>query len=107
MELASFLAVSDAFDQKEKNKKAISWQVAIASETAFYKRFCNETVFSMIKKKFGNHLRSKNEDAQDNEILCKALCHNICVVIQEMFVLGIEPNFCASDDPAQIMEKKG
>jgi hypothetical protein len=25
--------------------------------------------------------------------LLKVLCHNICVVIQEMFELGIEPDF--------------
>jgi len=54
------------------------------------------------------NLRSKTEIGQDNEILCKALCHNICVLIQEMFELGIsaeflEPakSFCASSDPAQ------
>ena len=31
--------------------------------------------------------------AQVNEVLLKVLCHNICVVIHEMFELGIEPNF--------------
>jgi transposase len=30
-----------------------------------------ETTFSMIKKKFGGHLRSKNRTAQINEALCK------------------------------------
>jgi hypothetical protein len=28
-----------------------------------------------------------------NEVLLKVLCHNICVVIQETFELGIEPKF--------------
>jgi hypothetical protein len=28
--------------------------------------------------------------AQVNEVLLKVLCHNICVVIHEMFELGIE-----------------
>jgi hypothetical protein len=28
-----------------------------------------------------------------NEVLLKVLCHNISVVIQEMFELGIEPFF--------------
>jgi len=28
-----------------------------------------------------------------NEVLCKIICHNICVVIQEMHELGIEPDF--------------
>ena len=52
-----------------------------------------ESVFSMIKRKQGMHLRSKNSIAQMNEILCKALVHNICVLIQEMFVSGVHVDF--------------
>jgi hypothetical protein len=47
----------------------------------------------MIKAKFGERLRSKSETAQINEALCKVLCHNLCVVIQSMYELGIEPEF--------------
>jgi hypothetical protein len=47
----------------------------------------------MIKSKFTDVVRSRNETAQVNEVLLKVLCHNICVVIQEIFELGIEPNF--------------
>jgi len=47
----------------------------------------------MIKSKFGGSVRSKAEVAQINEVLLKVLCHNICVVIQEMFELGIEFSF--------------
>jgi hypothetical protein len=47
----------------------------------------------MIKSKFGDAVRSKTEVAQVNEVLLKVLCHNICVVIQEMFELGIKPDF--------------
>jgi hypothetical protein len=28
-------------------------------------------------------------------VLCKILCHNICCLIQEMYELGIEPEFWA------------
>jgi transposase len=52
-----------------------------------------ETVFSMIKRKQGSHLKTKNDIAQVNEILCKCLVHNICVLIQEMFELGIKIDF--------------
>jgi hypothetical protein len=38
-------------------------------------------------------MRSKTETAQMNELLCKVLCHNICVLIQSMYELGIEPQF--------------
>lgn len=52
-----------------------------------------ETVFSMIKRKQGSCLRTKNDIAQVNEIMCKCLVHNICVLIQEMFELGIKIDF--------------
>lgn len=52
-----------------------------------------ETAFHMIKSKFGDSVRSKNETACVNEILLKVLCHNICVLISEMFELGIKPEF--------------
>lgn len=59
----------------------------------YHKRSNVETVFSMIKAKFGSHVRSKTETAMRNEVLCKILCHNICVLIQEMHELGIEVDF--------------
>lgn len=52
-----------------------------------------ETGFFMIKNKFGDFCRSKNNVAQENEILCKILCHNITILIQEMFLHNIEINF--------------
>ena len=52
-----------------------------------------ETTNFMIKAKFGDVIRSKDKTAQVNEVLLKVLCHNIVVLIQEMFELGIEPNF--------------
>jgi transposase len=62
----------------------------------YHKRSNAETTFHMIKSKFGDSVRSKTEVAQVNEVLLKVLCHNICVVIQEMFELGIEPSFFGS-----------
>ena len=59
----------------------------------YHKRSNAETTFHMIKSKFGDSVRSKTEVAQTNEVLLKVLCHNICVVIQEMFELEIEPHF--------------
>ena len=55
----------------------------------YHKRSNVETTFSMVKAKFGAALRSKTEPAQVNEILLKFLCHNICVLIQEIHELGI------------------
>lgn len=60
----------------------------------YHKRSNSETVFHMIKTKFKDNIRSKDKTAQINEVLLKILCHNICVVIQEMHELGINPEFC-------------
>jgi transposase len=54
-----------------------------------------ECTFSMIKRKFGERLRSKARTAQENEVLIKVLCHNLCCVIQSMYELGIDANFGA------------
>ena len=63
----------------------------------YHKRSNVETAFSMIKAKFGGFLRSKNSEAQVNEALVKILCHNICVLIQAMYALGVEPEFEAEN----------
>lgn len=52
-----------------------------------------ESTFNMLKAKFTDLIRSKDEVAQINEALLKVLCHNIVIVIHEMNELGIEPNF--------------
>ncbi|MCA1635259.1 MAG: transposase [Acidobacteria bacterium] len=49
-----------------------------------------ESTFSMLKRKFGERLRSKTLTAQTNEILCKVLCHNVCVLIRSIYELGVE-----------------
>jgi transposase len=59
----------------------------------YHQRSNCETVFHMIKSKFKDNIRSKDKVAQLNEVLLKVLCHNICVVIQEMHELGIDANF--------------
>lgn len=47
----------------------------------------------MTNAKFRDHFRSKGDVAMANEALCKILCHNISCLIQEMYELGIEPEF--------------
>ncbi len=63
----------------------------------YHKRSNVETTFSMIKRKFGHSLRSKTETAQVNETLAKILCHNLVVLIHEMYELGIDPVFWAAE----------
>lgn len=59
----------------------------------YHKRSNVETAFHMIKTKFGDSVKSKLQQAQLNEVLLKILAHNICVLIQEMFELGIDTRF--------------
>jgi transposase len=64
----------------------------------YHQRSNAESTFSMVKAKFRDHVRSKTDTAMKNEVLCKFLCHNICVLIQSQCELGIEPVFWG-DEP--------
>ena len=59
----------------------------------YHKRSNVETTFSMVKGKFGDSVRAKSDTGQVNEVLLKFLCHNVCVLIQEMHELGITSAF--------------
>jgi transposase len=59
----------------------------------YHKRSNVESTFSMMKRKFGDSLRSKTDVAMANETLCKILCHNLVVLIHEAHELGIDPMF--------------
>ena len=61
--------------------------------THYHKRSNVETTFSMIKAKFGGAVRAKTPAAQVNEALAKILCHNICVLIQSVYELGVTSVF--------------
>ena len=72
----------------------------------YHKRSNAETVFSMIKSKFGGFVRAKTPIAQVNEVLCKILCHNICVLIQSIYELGLEPTFWTVLEPRKAIVPK-
>lgn len=60
----------------------------------YHKRSNVEATFSMIKRKFGEGVRSQSEAGRVNEALCKVLCHNLCCVIQSMYEFDVVPTFC-------------
>ncbi len=66
---------------------------------AYHKRSNVETTFSMIKAKFGGYVRAKSPVAQVNEVLCKVLAHNLCVLVQSFFEFGIAAEFWHSGRP--------
>lgn len=61
----------------------------------YHKRSNVESVFSMMKTKFGGSVRAKTPTAQVNEVLSKVLCHNICCLITSTLELGCDPVFWA------------
>ena len=61
----------------------------------YHKRSNVESTFSMMKRKFGDSLRSKTDTAMVNETLCKVLCHNLVVLTHEIHELGIGATFWA------------
>jgi transposase len=61
--------------------------------THYHARSNVESTFSAVKRKFGASVRSKNPTAQANEVLCKALCFNLSMLVHAIHELGIEPEF--------------
>jgi transposase len=66
--------------------------------THYHQRSNVESTFSMVKAKFRDHVRSRIATAMKNEVFCKFLCHNICVVHQSHIELGIEPIFRRNEE---------
>ncbi len=69
--------------------------------THYHKRSNVESTFTMMKRSFCGAVRSKTVPAQVNEVLCKVICHHLCVLVQSIFELGIEPVFWADSSDAQ------
>lgn len=70
----------------------------------YHQRSNAESVFSMVKAKFRDNVRSRTDVAMKNEVLCKLLCHNICCVIKSHLELGIEPVFWKNEDAAPPLQ---
>jgi transposase len=64
----------------------------------YHRRSNVESVFSAVKRVYGDGVRSKTPTAMKNEVLAKLLCHNIGQLVHLMYEMGVEPNF--GDKPA-------
>jgi transposase len=71
----------------------------------YHRRSNVESVFSSVKRKFGDGVRSKTPTAMKNEVLAKLVCHNISQLIHLMYELGVEANFGSesADDSKTIL----
>lgn len=72
----------------------------------YHKRSNVEATFSMIKRKFGDHLRSRTDVAMRNEALSKIVCHNLCCLIQAQSELGIVPTFWQEPEAAPTASER-
>lgn len=103
-ELNIFPLVPFKSNTSKKARGCVSWKKAYDyfknNSEEFFRRYHlrsnAESGFMMIKTRFGNFVRSKDDVAQENEILTKILCHNITILVQEIFLHNIEINFLKS-----------
>jgi transposase len=57
----------------------------------YHRRSNVESVFSAVKRKFGDSVRSKTDTAMRNEAYAKLVCQNVCCLISAIYELGITP----------------
>jgi transposase len=55
----------------------------------YHRRSNSESTFSMMKRVFTDTLRSKNAEAQTNELLLLVIAHNIRTLVHSIFELGV------------------
>jgi len=69
---------------------------------AHYHRRSNvETVFAMMKARFGASVASRLPTAQLNEVLAMCVAHNLCCLVKAIFTAGLAPTFW-QDAPAAL-----
>jgi transposase len=93
------------------NAKAPVWSRHLVEFTLNQERFMPhyhrrsnvETVFAMMKARFGAAVASRLPTAQINEVLAMCVAHNLCCLVKAIFTAGIAPTFW-QDAPAQLPE---
>lgn len=85
----------------QKRRSGIAWKKMVLyyreNHELFLKHYHQrsnvESTFSMIKRKFLPYVRSKTDTAQNNEVLCKVVCHNASVLCNAMFEMDVNIEF--------------
>lgn len=91
------------------NPKAPVWSRHLVEFTLNQERFLQhyhrrsnvETVFSMLKARFGASVASRLPTARANEVLAMCVAHNLCCLVKAIFTAGLAPVFW-QDAPAAL-----
>jgi transposase len=96
------------------NPKAPTWSRHLVEFTlnqehflAHYHRRSNvETVFAMMKARFGAAVASRLPTAQVNEVLAMCVAHNLCCLVKAIFTTGLAPAFWQDAQATQLPEEQ-
>jgi transposase len=73
--------------------------------THYHRRSNVETVFAMVKARFGSSVASRLPTARTNEILARCVAHNLCCLVKAIFTAGLAPTFW-QDAPAVTLPEE-
>lgn len=84
-----------------KSRGSIAWSQMIRffkdNEIEFRKHYHQrsnvESTFAMLKRNYLPYVRAKSDIGQENEGLCKVICHNLACLIMSMFEYGIKVKY--------------
>jgi transposase len=71
----------------------------------YHRRSNVETVFAMLKARFGASVASRLPTARANEVLAMCVAHNLCCLVKAIFTAGLAPTFW-QDAPAHLPAEK-
>jgi transposase len=95
------------------NPKAPVWSRHLVEFTLHQERFFQsyhrrsnvETVFAMMKARFGASVASRLPTACANEVLAMCVAHNLCCLVKAIFTAGLAPAFW-QDAPAALLPEE-
>ena len=65
-------------------------------DTLYHQRNKCETIFSVIKRRFGSEIKSHHNSMKEKELLYRVLaynCHRMCVICVILWMISREPIF--------------
>ena len=76
-------------------------------EAIYFQRNKTETIFSVIKRKFGSEIKSYNDSMKEKELLYRVLaynCHRMCLISCLLWMISRKPlNDCINAKPDSVL----